>query len=325
MTYQSVNPFNGEKSETFAELSDATLEERIGRADHCFRADWRRRTVHQRAAIVGKVAALMRERAEELARLITVEMGKGIKESRWEVGLSADIFDYYAQQGPAFLAPRKLDVESGSALLESEPLGVLFGVEPWNFPYYQLARFAAPNLVAGNVLLVKHSSIVPRCALAFEKVLRDGGVPEGSYGNLFVSKTQIETIIADPRIRGVALTGSEEAGQSVAKLAGASLKKTTMELGGSDAFIVLDDADIALAVKQAVAGRFNNAGQSCVAAKRFIVLEAVAKRFLDGFTKATEALVVGDPLDESTTLAPRSSPSSHSSRGCSPGSSSARA
>lgn len=191
--------------------------------------------------------------------------------------------------------------------MESEPLGVLFGVEPWNFPYYQLARFAAPNLIAGNVLLVKHASIVPQCALEFAKVLHDGGVPQEAYGNLFVSKKQIETIIADPRIQGVALTGSEEAGQSVAKLAGASLKKSTMELGGSDAFVVLDDADLTVAVKMAVAGRFNNAGQSCVAAKRFIVVEAVAKDFLASFTKQVEALVSGDPLDEATTLAPLSS------------------
>ena len=307
MAYQSVNPFSGEKSQSFAELSDAALEERLARAHECYRADWRKRSIAERSSIAGKVAARMRERKEELARLLTVEMGKRISEARWEVGLSADIFGYYAEHAAAFLEPRQLEIQTGSAQVESEPLGILFGVEPWNFPYYQLARFAAPNLVAGNVLLVKHASIVPQCALAFEKVLRDAGVPDGAYGNLFISKKQIEVIIADPRIQGVALTGSEEAGQSVAKLAGASLKKSTMELGGSDAFIVLDDADLGLAVKMAVAGRFGNAGQSCVAAKRFIVVEPVAKAFLEAFTAQVEALVSGDPLDEATTLAPLSS------------------
>ncbi len=307
MAYQGVNPYSGEKLQSFPELTDAALEQALLRADSCYRSDWRRRTVQQRAAILGRVAAVFRERKEELARLITLEMGKLIGESRWEVGLTADIFDYYARHAAAFLEPRAIEVASGSAQVESEPLGVLFGVEPWNFPYYQLVRFAAPNLAAGNVMLVKHASIIPQCALGFEKAVRDGGVPEGGYGNLFVSKKQIEAIIADPRIRGVALTGSEEAGRSVARAAGAALKKSTMELGGSDAFVVLEDADVALAVKMAVSGRFNNSGQSCVAAKRFIVAQPVAKAFLEGFTKAASALTPGDPLDGRTTLAPLSS------------------
>ena len=307
MAYQSVNPYSGEKLKSFPELTDAALEQALARAETCYRTDWRRRTVQQRAAILGKVATVFRERKEELARLITLEMGKRIGESRWEVGLTADIFDYYARHAAAFLEPRSIEVDSGSAQLESEPIGVLFGVEPWNFPYYQLVRFAAPNLAAGNVLLVKHASIVPQCALGFEKAVRDGGVPEGGYGNLFVSKQQIETIIADPRIKGVALTGSEDAGRSVARAAGAALKKSTMELGGSDAFVVLDDADIELAVKMAVGGRYNNSGQSCVAAKRFIAVKPVAKAFLEGFTRESRALQPGDPLDDRTTLAPLSS------------------
>ena len=307
MAYQGVNPYSGEKLQAFPELTDAALEQALSRADACYRTDWRRRTLQQRTAVLARVAAVVRERKEELARLVTLEMGKRISESRWEVGLTADIFDYYARHAAAFLEPRAVEVDAGSAQVESEPIGVLFGVEPWNFPYYQLVRFAAPNLAAGNVLLVKHASIVPQCALAFEKALRDGGVPEGGYANLFVSKQQIEAIIADPRVKGVALTGSEDAGRSVARAAGAALKKSTMELGGSDAFVVLEDADVELAVKMAVGGRFNNAGQSCVAAKRFIVVQPVAKAFLEGFTKAALALAPGDPLDERTTLAPLSS------------------
>jgi len=195
----------------------------------------------------------------------------------------------------------------GRATIESSPLGVLFGVQPWNFPYYQLARVVAPNLMAGNVVMVKHASSVPRCALAFARLLEDAGAPAGAYTNLFVTKDQIARIIEDRRVKGVALTGSDAAGAAVAAQAGKALKKSTMELGGSDPFIVLEDADLDDAVRGALWGRFHNAGQSCVASKRLIVLEPLADRFLEKFKAAADRLRMGNPLDEATTLAPLSS------------------
>jgi succinate-semialdehyde dehydrogenase / glutarate-semialdehyde dehydrogenase len=219
---------------------------------------------------------------------VTLEMGKRFEEAQAEVRLSADIIAYYAEHAEEFLAPEKLHPESGAAHIESSPLGVLFGVQPWNFPYYQLARFAAPNLMAGNVVMVKHSGTVPQCALAFEKLWREAGAPAGAYTNLFVSYDQVNRAIDDPRIKGVALTGSEDAGSKVAERAGKNLKKSTLELGGSDAFIVLEDADLEGTLKWALWAKMNNAGQCCVAAKRFIVVEAIADAFLDKFRSAME-------------------------------------
>ncbi|MBC7718106.1 MAG: NAD-dependent succinate-semialdehyde dehydrogenase, partial [Pseudorhodobacter sp.] len=230
-----------------------------------------------------------------------------IAQSKGEVALSAAILDYYADHAQAFLAPEKLTTSKGDAMVVSDPIGVLFGVQPWNYPYYQVARFAAPNLMAGNVVMVKHASNVPQCALAFEQLLHDAGAPVGAYTNLFVSKDQIATLIADPRIRAVALTGSEGAGAVVATLAAKHLKKSTLELGGSDAFIVLEDADLDKAVKHAVSGRMGNSGQACTASKRLIVVEALADKFLEKFTAAMTRFEAGDPMDPATTLAPLSS------------------
>src|ERR1700736_267238 len=307
MAYQSINPYNGQLLETFAELSDEQLEAALERASLCFEKTWRRTTFAERAAVLGRAASILRSRVDEFARPVTVEMGKLIEESRGEVALSADIIDYYAQNAERFLAPKKLATTSGEATVESSPFGVLLGVEPWNFPYYQLARFAAPNLMAGNVVLVKHASSVPQCAIAFERLFTEAGAPPGAYTNLLISKDQIERLINDPRVKGVALTGSEGAGAVVAARAGQNLKKSTMELGGSDAFIVLEDADLDKTVDWAVWGRMNNSGQCCVAAKRFIVVEELADRFLGKFEAALAKLEPGDPLDEATTLAPLSS------------------
>jgi len=306
MTYQSINPYNGNVLKTFEELTDAQLEIAVHTAQQCFET-WRHTTFAHRSAVLNRAAAILRSRVEDFARLITLEMGKLIEESRGEVALSADILDYYAENAERFLAPEQLTPASGEATIESSPFGVLFGIQPWNFPYYQLARFVAPNLMARNVVLVKHASSVPQCAAAFADLFIEAGAPLGAYTNLMISKSQIAVVIADPRIKGVALTGSEEAGAIVAGQAGEALKKSTMELGGSDAFIVLEDADIDETVKWAVWGRINNAGQSCVAAKRFIVVEAVADRFLEKFTTAMAGLKTGDPMDKATTLAPLSS------------------
>ncbi len=305
MSYQSVNPYNGELVRSFEEQTDPELENAIATAADCFEA-WRKLSYNERAAIVSKAAAIMQERSEEFARPVTLEMGKLFAESLGEVALSADILDYYATHAERFLAPERLNPESGEAVVESSPLGVLFGVQPWNFPYYQLARFAGPNLMAGNVVMVKHSGTVPQCAIAYEQLWRDAGAPEGAYTNLLISHDQVLTVIDDPRIRGVALTGGVSAARGVAERAGKNVKKSTMELGGSDAFIVLEDADLEKTLTWAMWAKMNNMGQCCIAGKRFIVVEALADRFLEKFTAAMKALHPGDPMDPATTLGPLS-------------------
>ena len=305
MTYQSVNPYDGRILKTFEEMTDEQLETALVTAAACFET-WRRKTFAERAVVVAKAAAILRARIDEFARPVTLEMGKLFAEAQAEVTLSADIIDYYATNGERFLTTDHLQPSSGEAEVESSPFGVLFGVEPWNFPYYQLARFAAPNLMAGNVVMVKHAGCVPQCAIAFEKLWLEAGAPAGAYTNLLISHDQVNRVIDDPRIKGVALTGSVEAGKIVAGRAGQNLKKSTMELGGSDAFIVLEDADLDRTVKWAVWGKMNNTGQCCVAAKRFIVVEELADRFLEKFRTALAALKPGDPMDKATTLGPLS-------------------
>jgi len=305
MTYKSANPYDGKILKTFEEFTDKQLESALETAETCFES-WRHTTFTERATVVAKAAAIMRAHVNELARLVTLEMGKLIDQARDEVVLSADIIDYYAKNAEEFLAPQHLKPSSGEAEVESTPFGVLFGVQPWNFPYYQLARFAAPNLMAGNVVMVKHAGCVPQCAIAFEKLWLEAGAPAGTYTNLRISYEQVNRVIDDSRIKGVALTGSVEAGKIVAARAGLNLKKSTMELGGSDAFIVLEDADLDKTVKWAVWGKMNNTGQCCTAAKRFIVVEELADRFLDKFQTALAAFKPGDPMDEATTLGPLS-------------------
>ena len=305
MSYQSVNPSDGKTLKTFAELTDEQLETALQTAATCFES-WRRTSFAERAAVAAKAAAIMRARIDEFARPVTLEMGKLFAQARGEVILSADIIDYYAKNAERFLATETLKPSAGEAVVESTPFGVLFGVQPWNFPYYQLARFAAPNLMAGNVVMVKHAGCVPQCAITFEKLWLEAGAPAGAYTNLLISHDQVNRVIDDPRIKGVALTGSVEAGKSVAARAGQNLKKSTMELGGSDAFIVLDDADLDKTVEWAVWAKMNNTGQCCVAAKRFIVVEELADAFLTKFGMALAALKPGDPMDEATTLGPLS-------------------
>ncbi len=308
MSYQSTNPYNGEIIEKFKTQTDAQLEKAIKTAAACFEI-WRNTSFADRAKITAKAAKLMHENIEKFARPVTLEMGKLIGQAKGEVKLSAEIIDYYAKNAEEFLATQTLNPSSGEAIIVSSPIGVVFGVQPWDFPYYQLARFAAPNIMAGNVVMVKHSASVAQCAIAFEKLLKDAGAPDGLYTNLLISYDQVNQLIDDPRIKGVALTGSSDAGKAVAARAGQNLKKSTMELGGSDAFIVLEDADLEETVKWAVWGRMNNTGQSCVAAKRFIVVEELADIFLEKFQSALSELKSGDPFDEATTLKPLSSES----------------
>lgn len=306
MIYQSVNPFDGFVLKTYQAATDTEVESSLVKADACFDI-WRQTTFAQRAAVAEKAADMLRLRTDEFARLITLEMGKRISEAKAEVLLSAAIIEYYAKNAESFLVSVQLTPKTGEAEVESTPIGVLFGVQPWNFPYYQLARFAAPNLMAGNVVMVKHAANVPQCAVAFEQLWLDAGAPEGAYTNLRISHEQVNAVIDDRRVKGVALTGSVDAGRSVAARAGQNLKKATMELGGSDAFIVLEDADLAKTVKWAVQARMANTGQSCVAAKRFIIIDSVADAFCSQFRAALEAFVPGDPMDEATTLGPMSS------------------
>jgi succinate-semialdehyde dehydrogenase/glutarate-semialdehyde dehydrogenase len=306
MTYQSLSPFNGELIKDFPDISASQYESKLAAAQTCFET-WRHKTYAERAVIIAKAAKLLHEQADAFARIMTQEMGKRIGEARGEVEFSSRILAYYAKNAERFLAPVKLHPTVGEAHMESSPIGVIFGVEPWNFPYYQLARIAGPHLMAGNTLVVKHAGIVPQCALAFEKLLLDAGAPVGLYTNLFISHEQSDKVVDDPRIKGVCLTGSVAAGQSIAARAGKNLKVSSMELGGSDAFIVLEDADLDHTIPWAVWGRMYNTGQTCCAAKRFIVVESIADRFIERFQAALGVLKAGDPMDEKTSLGPLSS------------------
>ena len=306
MPYRSVNPATGEVLKTFTEHTNEQMLEALDTADKAFHT-WSATPVAARSKIMHKAAQLLLERKEELARLATLEMGKRIAESRGEVDLSSAILEYFAKNAEGFLAPKPLNSVMGDAHLEYTPIGVLLSIQPWNYPYYQLARFVGPHLMSGNVMLLKHAPGVPQCAVAFEQVLLDAGFPTGVYTNLFLSNDQSGLLIDDPRVKGIALTGSERAGEALASRAGKNLKKSTMELGGSDAFIVLDDADLDHTVAMAILGRFGNNGQTCIGAKRFIVVESMLDKFLSRFVDAAKALKLGDPLDESVTLGPLSS------------------
>jgi len=304
--YSSVNPATGEVLRTFAEHTDQEMLDALAAADKAF-VSWAALSIDRRAKVISRAAQLLLERKSELAKLATLEMGKRIAESRGEVELSAAILQYFADRAAEFLAPRTIKSAMGDAHLEYSPFGVLLSIQPWNYPYYQLSRFVGPHLMSGNVMLLKHAPGVPQCAVAFEQVLKDAGVPNGVYTNLFLSNDQAGALIDDPRVRAIALTGSERAGEALASRAGKNLKKSTMELGGSDAFVVLDDADLDHTVAMAILGRFGNNGQTCIGAKRFIVVESILDKFLSRFLAAARELKLGDPLDESVTLGPLSS------------------
>ncbi|HCT3752025.1 TPA: aldehyde dehydrogenase family protein, partial [Klebsiella aerogenes] len=307
MAYQTVNPANNQLIKSYPAHSDADVEAALKQANALYHSAWAKGDIAQRLPVLHKLADLIDSRAEELAKIASQEMGKLIKQSRGEVKLCAQIARYYANNAERFLAPVKYPSESGEAWVEHHPIGVLMAVEPWNFPYYQLMRVLAPNLAAGNPVIAKHASIVPHCAETFAHLVREAGAPEGAWTNLFISQDQVAKIIADDRVQGVALTGSEKAGGIVAAQAAKHIKKATLELGGNDVFVVLDDADLERAVKIGVQARLNNAGQVCTAAKRFILHEKIAEPFLSKFSDAFRQVKIGDPLDESTTLGPLSS------------------
>ena len=303
---KTVNPFNNEIVREFDVMTPEQINEKIELADQTFQT-WKNTPKARRAKLLSKVAEIMRARKEELGKLATLEMGKLLKESIGEVELCANIFDYYAANGEKFLADQPLDTPIGSAFLSYEPLGVLLSIQPWNFPFYQITRSAATNLMAGNTMLLKHASNVPQCAQIMEDIFLEAGFPKGVYQNLFIPGSKVESLVADKRIKAVTLTGSEPAGSAIAAAAGKYVKKSTLELGGSDAFVVLNDADLEEAVKAAVEGRIWNAGQVCVSPKRIIVEEGIADAFLEKVKVKFAALCVGDPLNAKTDLAPLSS------------------
>ena len=309
MAYQTTNPYTGETLKTFPDATDAQVAQALERGHAAFQ-QWRLQPVRERVTFLQKAADLLRARHTEYAKLLTTEMGKLLAEAEAEVELSAAILEYYVKHAEAELAPQPLPCEDpvvSEAQLVHEPLGIILAIEPWNFPYYQIARIMAPQLAAGNVILLKHASNVPQSAAAFEKLMQETGLPAGCFQNLYATRGQIETIINDPRVQGVALTGSEGAGALVAAQAGRALKKSTMELGGADAFIVLDDADLDKAVKWAVFGRHWNGGQVCCSSKRIIVHESIHDEFVRRYTEGVAQLKAGDPMEASTTLAPLSS------------------
>jgi succinate-semialdehyde dehydrogenase/glutarate-semialdehyde dehydrogenase len=301
----SINPYNGQLLKTFTEMSVDEIDGAIARAHGRF-PSWRRLAFAERGALLRQAARLCRERREGLARAMSLDMGKRIIESRHEVDLCARIFDYYAENGEQFLRPQTIPSPAGDGTLLSQPLGVILGIEPWNYPFYQVIRFAAPTLMAGNVVLLKHSSTVQQCAEAAATLFRDAGFPEGAFTNLVISPRLVNRVIDDDRVRGVSFTGSDDAGARVGERAGKNVKKAILELGGSDPFVVLEDADMDLTAERAVWGRMTNMGQSCVASKRFIPVEAVSETFIEKFKAKMASLKMGDPLDDSTEVAPLS-------------------
>ncbi|MDZ4848786.1 MAG: NAD-dependent succinate-semialdehyde dehydrogenase [Pirellulaceae bacterium] len=305
MSIASINPATNEELETFTALSRDEVVEAISKAHDAYR-HWRNTSFNERKMILLKFAQALRNDADEFARLITLDMGKRISESQHEIEYCANISEFYANGAETFLADQPLDDVDADAYIHCEPIGVLMGVMPWNFPFYQVVRFATPNIMAGNTVMVKHASNVPQCAEAIAKLFTRCGLPEGVYTNLFIPSEFVEVILSDKRVQGVSLTGSEKAGAAVAALAGKNLKRSVLELGGNDPFIVLEDADLEKVVELAIKGRMVNAGQSCVAAKRFIVVRAIAEDFLVGFKEAMSNLTMGDPMDEDTTLSPLS-------------------
>ena len=301
---RSVDPATGEELATYEEHTPEAVDEALERATTRF-VEWRERSVQDRCGVLVEAADLLRERSEEYGELMSREMGKPIEQAVGEVKKCAWVCEYYAERAPEQLADEVIGTEHDARTLVShEPLGPVLAVMPWNFPFWQVFRFAAPNVAAGNVGLLKHASNVPGSALAVEEVLRDAGVPEGAFQTLLVSSEQVDSIIEDRRVKAVTLTGSEPAGRAVAETAGRELKKTVLELGGADPFVVLKDAPIEETVEKAVHARVQNNGQSCIAGKRFVVVEDVYDAFLDRFVDAMADLTVGDPRDSDTDVGP---------------------
>jgi succinate-semialdehyde dehydrogenase/glutarate-semialdehyde dehydrogenase len=307
--YAVVNPATGETIKEYPTITDDELRAAIGRADAAYKSWSHSSTVAERAALIRKVGDLHKERSQELGQIIAREMGKPIGEAVGEADFAGDIYHFYADNAEELMAdePIKLLGGDGTAVVRRSTYGTLLGIMPWNYPYYQVARFAGPNLIIGNPILLKHAPQCPESAEAMQKIFDEAGFPEGTYENIYATNDQIEWVIGDPRVHGVSVTGSERAGAAVAEIAGRNLKKVVLELGGSDPFIVLGTDDVGAVAEQAAAARFENAGQACNAAKRFIVKDEYYDEFVDKLKEQVSGIKKGDPASEDTTLGPLSS------------------
>ncbi|WP_312180578.1 NAD-dependent succinate-semialdehyde dehydrogenase [Arthrobacter sp.] len=296
-SYRVVNPATGEQGEEFPTATDAEIQEALAASQAAFES-WREVPIEERSRIVARVGELFTERMDELGAIITEEMGKPLAEAKGEAEFCTDIFSYFATEGPGLAADQEIKaIGGGRAMIQKLPVGPLLGIMPWNFPYYQVARFAAPNLMLGNTIILKHAESCPKSALAIQKIMDDAGVPAGVYTNVFANYDQIADIIADPRIQGVSLTGSERAGAIIGQLAGKNLKKVVLELGGSDPYVVLDTDDVKAAAGQAWAIRNENTGQACNSNKRMIVMEDIFDDFVAELTNLAKDLKPGNPAE----------------------------
>jgi succinate-semialdehyde dehydrogenase/glutarate-semialdehyde dehydrogenase len=304
MALEAVNPATGEKIKTYPEVAIGEVETRIHRADQAF-ADWKARAFTERAELMKKAAGVLRDKAGEFARLMALEMGKPVRDGRPEIEKCAWVCDHYAEQAEAILSPEIIATDAGKSYVIFQPLGVVLAVMPWNYPFWQVFRFAVPALMAGNAGILKHSANVPGCALAIEDLFRQAGFPESIFQTLMIGGDRVEKVIENPLVKAVTLTGSKAAGQAVAATAGRLLKKSVLELGGSDPYIVLEDADLEAAAAACAASRLLNSGQSCIAAKRFVVVEAVRHSFEALLVDQMRAKKMGDPMVESVEIGPQ--------------------
>ncbi len=304
MAITAINPATGQEVRAYPETSAREVENIVRESDAFFKS-WRRQSFIERAELLRKAASVLNERKDEYAKLMAVEMGKPVADGRAEAQKCAWACEFFAEHASRFLEPENVETEASRSFVTFQPLGAVLAIMPWNYPFWQVFRFAAPALMAGNTVLLKHASNVPGCSMAIEEIFRKAGFPKEAFRSLLISSDQVEKVIEHPLVRGVTLTGSRSAGRTVAKKAGGALKKTVLELGGSDPYIVLEDADLPEAVKACVAGRLLNSGQSCIAAKRFIVAEPVRKEFEEMLVEEMKRKVVGDPLLEDVQIGPQ--------------------
>ena len=303
MSIQTTNPYTGQVVKSFRPINDDELEHKISDAHKAYDS-WKTTPIAERAKYLHKVSELMLERKHELAKIITLEMGKLIAQSEAEIEMCASVYAYYAKNAEEFLKDKEVKDDGGKAFIRYTPKGIILGVEPWNYPFNQVGRLTAPNLMAGNVVVIKHASNVPQCAQMIEDLFHEAGLPKGVFTNLFLESSRIAKLTADPRIVAVSLTGSEKAGASLAENAGKNLKKSVLELGGSDPFIVLENANMDLVMKEIMIGRFGNMGQACTSSKRIIIHESLADEFTERLSDELFNLKAGDPMDKSTTAGP---------------------
>lgn len=300
---QAINPSNGQPLNAFTDHSDEHVDQAVAGCRQAFEV-WKETSYMQRAELMKKAAEVLRNELDRFARLVTSEMGKPLKESRGEIEKCAWVCDFYAENAAGFLKDERIATEASKSYVHYHPLGIVLAIMPWNYPFWQVFRFAAPGLMAGNGVLLKHAPNVPGCAEAIVGIFKSAGFPEGLFANLFISNEQTSSVIAHPYVKAITLTGSTLAGKEVAAQAGAVLKKCVLELGGSDPYIILEDADLDLAVSTTVASRLKNNGQSCISAKRFIVPSSIKQTFEDRLIEEMKSYIVGDPADERTDLGP---------------------